>query len=181
MKFILIIIAILLFILCIDNSPQEIHKEVQFDWEQIIENYNLVKHLEMIEAKIRMMVHPRQIEISEELVLAIYNESIDCDIVTEDLIISIIFYESSFNQFAVSSVDCVGYMQIHWRIHGLDRYTMLNNISANIQEGCRIIRENYYRFDGDWQMILNAYNGWASYNNTYANRVLNRKQNLRSM
>lgn len=80
-----------------------------------------------------------------------------------ELVVCIIKRESSFNQLATSSANCVGLMQINPNAHkkkikniGIDNKSELFHIDNNIKLGCVIFKEYY---DGDVEKALRRYVG----------------------
>ncbi len=97
------------------------------------------------------------------------------------LIVSIIHRESSFNPTAVSSVDCLGLMQIH-PVH-VDKFKKLGitleevpHINHNIQLGCMILREYLDGKKGNIKEALLRYVGGN--HQSYVTDILNMTTNM---
>lgn len=75
-----------------------------------------------------------------------------------NLILSIIYAESKFNPFAVSSVGAKGLMQVYPKVHK-DRINGANlfHVNENVRLGCEIFREYYDRKNGDLTKAIHAY------------------------
>lgn len=91
----------------------------------------------------------------------------------KELIISLIYRESSFNPLSESKSGCLGLMQICPKQHpekvrGYDRNELFS-ININIKIGCQILRE-YYERNKDIRKALISYLG--AKNKSYVNDVL---------
>lgn len=75
-----------------------------------------------------------------------------------NLILSIIYAESKFNPFAVSSVGARGLMQVYPKAHK-DRINGANlfHVNENIRLGCEIFRMYYDQENGDLTKTIHAY------------------------
>lgn len=172
MKHIILIILICVALsFFIDSAPQK-YNNCSFEYViEEIEQYN--SELNIISAKIQQL-HPR-FDPPNKLLVAIHKYSNKYNL-DEDLIIAVIYTESSFRKNAVSRVDCVGYMQIHWRVHRLDRGKMFNTYN-NIQKGSEYLSYLYNRYNS-LERALNRYNGWDSPYNTFGRTVINRMNRI---
>lgn len=92
------------------------------------------------------------------------------------LIISIMYRESTFNPYSVSSANCVGLMQINPKAHH-DKikdlkltYPQLFFIDNNIKLGCMIFREYFDRYDHNIYTTLKRYVGGK--HDTYSKDIL---------
>ena len=110
---------------------------------------------------------------------AIYRQSKKYN-VESDLIISIAYVESRFKKYARSYVGCDGYMGIYSDLHNVDK-SRIYDAEYNVKWGCLIFVDKLNRFDDNEHMALNAYNGWASYSNSYANDVYKVKNKIKKV
>ncbi len=164
-KTILLIISFIIFISNIDNSSQSPLMQTNITNQELIEyckEYELWKIKQTINSIVPNLAYR---ELSESIYDAsnYYNIPIN-------LIIALIYRESSFNRYAISSAKCVGYMQIHPYVHTwIDREKMYNT-RYNIFAGSKILYtyklqvKNLYK-DYDelllWEYALIRYNGWV--------------------
>lgn len=89
------------------------------------------------------------------------------------ILISIAYTESRINKYARSGVgpSCVGIFQLNERAHRLDENLKYDEYYQT-DKACQIY--SYYRqiYGNNINKILNGYNGNASLNNPYANKVM---------
>jgi len=90
-----------------------------------------------------------------------------------DLIMSLIYTESSFKPKAVSSHGAYGLMQVNYSVWKdelqLDA-SKLFNIEYNIEMGLKILKRYYDKSNGDIMRALHLYNNGYRYNNTSYNK-----------
>jgi len=98
----------------------------------------------------------------------------------KNLVLAIIFAESSFNPFATSKVGAIGLTQVFPKAHpdkieGLEDTKELYHISTNIDIGCKIFRGYFDAKEGN---LTNTFNAYLSMNATkeelwkYKNNIL---------
>lgn len=90
-----------------------------------------------------------------------------------DLIMSLIYTESSFKPKAVSSQGAYGLMQVNYSVWKeelqLDSSKMFD-IEYNIEMGLKILKRYYDKSNGDIMRALHLYNNGYRYNNTSYNK-----------
>ena len=165
MKYILIIVSIMI-VLNADYQYETTSDEI--NWDVVIEEYIYDSTKAMIE-QLNLYY-----ETSRELVLAVIDASVVYD-VPIDIIVSLIFIESSFYQYAVSHKGALGYMQINPRVWQVD----MDKIFCayyNIDKGVSILR--YYKNrSNSWESALIRYNGWVS-GSQFGRNVLKIKEGI---
>lgn len=172
MRVIVVVVMLLSFAVMVDNEPQVFPAEQYelFCGETLQMNVRLSKiYSDVRSLNLYSVTTP-------ELIEAIYEHS-EAFNIPYQILIALIYTESSFRQFAVSYADCVGYMQINPAVHTwIDRDRMFET-NYNIYAGCTILRK-YYDRTGDWEQALIRYNGWFR-GNPFGRLVLSRKAKLR--
>jgi hypothetical protein len=89
------------------------------------------------------------------------------------LLHAVIYQESRYRQTAVSHVGAQGLMQIMpgtGRMLGVHPGN-LHDPMTNIDAGARLLRKLYYRYDGNFDLVLAAYNAGEGAVQKYGNRV----------
>jgi len=90
-----------------------------------------------------------------------------------DLIMSLIYTESSFKPKAVSSQGAYGLMQVNYSVWKdelqLDS-SKIFEIEYNIEMGLKILKRYYDKSNGDIMRALHLYNNGYRYNNTSYNK-----------
>lgn len=89
------------------------------------------------------------------------------------LLHAVIYQESRYKQRAVSQVGAQGLMQIMpgtGRMLGVHP-SNLNDPMTNIDAGARLLRKLYYRYDGNFELVLAAYNAGEGAVQKYGNRI----------
>jgi len=92
--------------------------------------------------------------------------------IDEEIIWSIIRWESGFDPLAISSVGAKGLMQTHSKIWPNTSF----DITCNIRQGCSILIHYYLLLDHDLTAALKKYSGGAE---GYAEKVLKLAKNIR--
>lgn len=139
---------------------------------QKIVNY-LLKNYEVNEEKARLMVR------SAELAARKYQLELE-------LLMAIIFVESSYNPEAKSKAGAIGLMQVvpKWHLDKINPYgdiEVLYDIPTNIEIGTSILME-YFRKEGNWLSALHRYNGSLQDQSLkYSNRVMTKYRLLKRM
>jgi hypothetical protein len=121
-------------------------------------------------------------QIDPSIATIIAKEIDKYEIFPKELIVSLMFKESSFNPLAVSSSDCIGLMQINPKAHpdkidGLS-YNELFHISNNIRIGHQILEE-YYNETNSVKKALLRYFG--ANNKEYIENILSNFLELSSI
>jgi soluble lytic murein transglycosylase-like protein len=89
------------------------------------------------------------------------------------LLHAVIKQESGYRNTAASHVGARGLMQIMpatGRSLGVDP-SNLHNAELNVDAGARLLRKLYYRYNGDFQLVLAAYNAGEGAVQKYGNKV----------
>jgi soluble lytic murein transglycosylase-like protein len=89
------------------------------------------------------------------------------------LLHAVIYQESRYRQTAVSHVGAQGLMQIMpgtGRMLGVHP-SNLNDPMTNIDAGARLLRKLYYRYNGNFELVLAAYNAGEGAVQKYGNRI----------
>jgi hypothetical protein len=152
-----------------DFAMKQIDRLFQYNFE-LSRKVAITDGIKNIEKKITNLKPNISQLILTDLSCSIYTYSLLHPTANVDLIIAIAFVESSFRKYAKSSADCLGYWQINPKVHNVD----LNQIydgNYNLSWAMNIYNYNMKLFKGNQTLALNAYNGWASKKNPYANKV----------
>ncbi len=93
-----------------------------------------------------------------------------------ELVLSIIYVESSFNPKAISPAGAYGLMQINysvWKNELNIDFNKIFDIEYNIDLGLRILKHYYEKSNGDIMKALYLYNNGYKYDNfSYNNKVV---------
>ncbi|MBC8386755.1 MAG: lytic transglycosylase domain-containing protein [Actinobacteria bacterium] len=182
-KYILLYILAIIFFFCcsilfIFNNVEDNNELIEKIDSLNIEIDNLKNkfyEIKIIDNKIKAIAWRIDSDRSRKLSEAIWLYSNVYDL-NSDLLISLVFVESGFRKFSKSSVGCLGYFQINPYVHDIN-WNRIYDEYYNTSLGCKILRDNIDRI-GNLKLALNAYNGWCSYDNQYANIVLNHKKKI---
>lgn len=93
--------------------------------------------------------------------------------ISPELVLAVIHVESGFQQFAISSVGALGYMQVmpFWKNKIGSSSDNLMHTHTNLRYGCSILKIYLDRERGDWIRALARYNGSLG-RTKYPERVL---------
>lgn len=94
--------------------------------------------------------------------------------IDSNILIGMAYSESRINKYATSGskFKCIGIFQLNETVHNLDNSLKYDEDYQTLK-ACEILSYTMNKHKGNITLALNAYNGWASYNNKYANKVLN--------
>lgn len=177
-----IIVSALVLLLCIMFSAEYSHiKHDESMFNSLIENAPLPaeEHITTLEEQVMGYIHTKNPALDEKTV-----EKLSNSIVTEsiakhiqiELVLGLIATESAFEQFAVSSVGALGFMQVMPGVHR-DKIPKLDNKDvydpvSNIKMGVTILSDCMHRTKTVTNALL-CYNGsQTDETQKYAKKVL---------
>jgi soluble lytic murein transglycosylase-like protein len=95
--------------------------------------------------------------------------------IPKSLVYAVIERESSFNHKLISKSECVGLMQINYKVWkkelNIPSVEYLHNIENNIKCGCYILNK-YFKMTGDYGLALQRYFGLSKKAHKYSISVL---------
>lgn len=151
--------------------------EMKYDdeYKKNLEKEN--KHIEYISGIIQSL-QPRVDSNVVKIIAKSVIRNADRFNIPEELILSIINRESSFDPMAISTADCCGLMQVNYKVHKepLKKELKINNyyeffyIDNNISAGCYIFSKYFKRHKNDIKKTLKNYVGGK--HDTYSNDIL---------
>ena len=160
---------IIVFVILLNTTyEREVLENNTINWNEISEQYKI----ERIERQISVLdIYNRS---SRELVLAIKKASSVYNVPSE-LIVALIYNESSFRKYAVSHANCFGYMQInpvYWQVE-MDK---IFETEYNVMKGTKILKYYIDKYN-TLESALMAYNGYYR-TNPFGRIVLNTKEKI---
>lgn len=183
----IIIVGCIIFLFVLNQILINRHKKTKNKLININEKYENGRYenekISRIRDKISKLININEKNKTEILNLsyAIYFYSQKYDQISKELLISLIYQESTFNKYAISYVNsnkgCVGYGQINEDWHQMNQDLKYDPF-YNLGWMTKIYLKYYKKYNGNEILALNKYNGWGDYNNPYGHNIIRRKKFL---